>query len=103
MSSESEHATVTPEMIEKARKKIGEEWRPPQPYFNVQATKDTIRHFVDGYGDINPLYRDAEYAAKTGSRVPCTIRSITRRVSSFRSTLGPSSPSPSMRPSGRVA
>jgi len=34
-------------------------------YFNNEATRDTIRHFVDGIGDDNPLFRDEEYAQKT--------------------------------------
>jgi acyl dehydratase len=36
-----------------------------QEYFNTEVTRDTIKHFVDGTGDINPLYRDREYAKKT--------------------------------------
>lgn len=36
-----------------------------QDYFNTQATRDAIRHFVDGIGDTNPLYRDRYYARKT--------------------------------------
>jgi acyl dehydratase len=39
----------------------------PKPFRmgNTQATRDTIMHYVDGIGDINPLYRDEEYAKKT--------------------------------------
>jgi hypothetical protein len=36
-----------------------------QEYFNTQVTRDGIKHFVDGIGDINPLYRDLDYARKT--------------------------------------
>lgn len=36
-----------------------------QEYFNTQITRDSIKHFVDGIGDINPLYRDKRYALKT--------------------------------------
>ncbi len=36
-----------------------------QEYFNTQVTRDSIKHFVDGIGDINPLYRDKNYAIKT--------------------------------------
>ena len=36
-----------------------------KPYFNREVTIDTIEHFVDGIGDLNPLYRDREYAKKT--------------------------------------
>jgi hypothetical protein len=36
-----------------------------QEYFNTQVTRDGVKHFVDGIGDINPLYRDRDYALKT--------------------------------------
>jgi acyl dehydratase len=36
-----------------------------QEYFNTQVTRDSIRHFVDGVGDINPLFRDKPYALNT--------------------------------------
>jgi acyl dehydratase len=34
-------------------------------YFNKQASKDGIRHFVEGMGDANPLFLDEEYAKKS--------------------------------------
>lgn len=36
-----------------------------QEYFNTQVTRDGVKHFVDGIGDINPLYRDFNYALMT--------------------------------------
>ena len=36
-----------------------------QEYFNTQVTRDGIKHFVDGIGDINPLFRDRNYALNT--------------------------------------
>jgi hypothetical protein len=39
-----------------------------QEYFNSQVTRDTIRHFVDGIGDTNPLYRDLNYALNSKYR-----------------------------------
>jgi acyl dehydratase len=50
------------------------EWSPgmhgprfPRPLvgFNAQVTRDSIRHLVDAVGDLNPLYRSTDYAAKT--------------------------------------
>ena len=38
---------------------------------NETATKDAIRHFVDGIGDPNPLWRDEHYAS--GTRYRCLI------------------------------
>jgi acyl dehydratase len=32
---------------------------------NTQITRDSIRHFGDAIGDLNPLYCDREYAKKT--------------------------------------
>jgi acyl dehydratase len=54
----------------------------PKPFvgFNRQATIDTIMHFVDGIGDLNPIYRDEDYAAKTKYHCliapPCFLYSI---------------------------
>jgi acyl dehydratase len=67
------HAVITDEMVKRARSRIGKPWKPDEkeipfrPYnpFNTQATRDTIRHFVNAVGDMNPLYRDPEYAKKT--------------------------------------
>jgi acyl dehydratase len=36
-----------------------------QEYFNTQVTRDGIKHFVDGIGDINPIFRDRNYARAT--------------------------------------
>ena len=36
-----------------------------QEFFNTEVRIDLIRHFVDGIGDINPLFRDREYAKNT--------------------------------------
>lgn len=54
----------TEEALAEVRSRIGKPVRQWQP-FNEVASKDAIRHFVDGYGDANPLYRDDEYAKKT--------------------------------------
>jgi acyl dehydratase len=39
----------------------------PRPIvdFNTEVTRDSIKHFVDAMGNLNPLYRDREYAKKT--------------------------------------
>jgi acyl dehydratase len=34
-------------------------------YFNSQATRDGIRHYVHGMGDNNPLFTNEDYARKT--------------------------------------
>ena len=62
---EESHATFTPELQERRRSRANKPFYPREPYFNTQATRDTIRHFVNGYGDLNPLYRNPEYAKKT--------------------------------------
>ena len=54
----------------------------PKPFvgFNRQATIDTIMHFVDGVGDLNPIYRDEAYAKTTryGRLIapPCFLYSV---------------------------
>lgn len=40
-------------------------WRPEFFGFNNEVTGDGVRHFVNGYGDDNPLYCDEDYAATT--------------------------------------
>ena len=51
---------ITDEAVAAARKMIGMQLRPEGPYLQ-DATLDTIRNFGNGIGDLNPLYRDAEY------------------------------------------
>ncbi|MFC1945856.1 MaoC family dehydratase N-terminal domain-containing protein [Chloroflexota bacterium] len=55
---------ITPEMIQGLMEDKGKEI-PNKWGWNEEATRDTIRHFVDAIGDTNPLWRDEEYAAKT--------------------------------------
>ena len=59
-----ERDPFTEESLAEARARINKPLREFQP-FNEVASKDAIRHFVDGYGDPNPLYRDEEYAKET--------------------------------------
>ncbi len=68
-----EHAEITEEMIADVRRRIGVDWRPREPYFNVEATQDTIRHFAHGIGDDNPLWCDH----RAGPR--CNCRAVRRR------------------------
>ena len=39
----------------------------PQPVvcFNTQISQDSIKHIVDALGDVNPVFRDPEYAKNT--------------------------------------
>ncbi len=64
-SAPPEGGPVTPEMIERRKFRMNKPFIPSSFYFNNEATADTIRHFVDGIGDTNPLFRDAAYAGKT--------------------------------------
>ena len=63
-----EHTKITPEMEERRRSRSHIPFYPRGVYFNRQASKDAIRHFVDGLGDTNPLFRDKQYAEKTKHR-----------------------------------
>lgn len=56
-----EEGRITDEAIAAARHMIGLQLRPEGPYLQ-DATVDTIRNFSNGIGDLNPLYRDPEYA-----------------------------------------
>jgi len=61
----TEHAVVTPELIKRRQERSFKPFYPKEVYFNTQASRDSIRHFADGIGDTNPLFRDREYARKT--------------------------------------
>jgi len=61
----SEYGRVTPEMLERRNFRMNKPFILSAIYFNDEATTDTIRHYVDGIGDTNPLFRDADYARKT--------------------------------------
>ncbi|MDA8331341.1 MAG: MaoC family dehydratase N-terminal domain-containing protein [Candidatus Dormibacteraeota bacterium] len=64
---ESDHpseAKITDAGIAKAREMIGMVLRPEGPYLQ-DATPDTLRNWCNGIGDLNPLYREAEYGRQT--------------------------------------
>ncbi len=71
---------ITEEKIAELKKRLHVVWKPRRPYFNTTATKDAIRHFCDGIGDVNPLFTDPDYAknAKYGCIVapPCFLYSV---------------------------
>ena len=60
-----EHEEFTPEKQARRMSRADKPFYPRSIYFNRQSSKDGIRHFVDGMGDLNPLFRDEEYAKKT--------------------------------------
>jgi len=51
---------ITEEGLAELRSRVGKKLRITP--FNTLASKDSIRHFVDGVGDVNPIFRDEEYA-----------------------------------------
>lgn len=59
------HGKITKEMEDRRNSRSHIPFFPRGVYFNTQASKDAIRHFADGIGDTNPLFRDEEYAKKT--------------------------------------
>lgn len=56
---------LEPENYQPIPDEIRASWRPRSTGFNVEVSIDTSRHFVNGYGDDNPLYCDPDYAEKT--------------------------------------
>jgi len=72
---------MTDEMLEAVKKQVGQTWTVSgDAQFNKCATEDTIRHFCNAIGDLNPLFRDGPYAAKTkyGCLIapPCFLYSV---------------------------
>lgn len=62
---DAEEGRLTDEKIEQVRQRIGVvSTRDLQPSFEYAAT-DNMRNYARGIGDINPFYRDADYAAKS--------------------------------------
>lgn len=55
---------ITDEKIAALRQRIGIERPIPYPY-NTEASRDAIRHFSQGIGDLNPLWQDVAYASQT--------------------------------------
>jgi acyl dehydratase len=62
---DAEESRITPEKVELMRKRIGvpskREFRGSFEWANI----DSMRNFARGIGDINPFYRDVDYAAKS--------------------------------------
>ncbi|MBN1381038.1 MAG: MaoC family dehydratase N-terminal domain-containing protein [Deltaproteobacteria bacterium] len=56
---------ITEEALDQLRSRIGMKLRIHPDSGNRNISEETIRKFVNGTGDINPLYRDPEYAKKT--------------------------------------
>lgn len=56
---------VTPEGLERRNFRMNKPFMSPRIYFNTEATRDTITHFVNGIGDNNPLFTDPEYAKES--------------------------------------
>jgi len=54
---------ITEEGLNELRSRLGKKLKVTP--FNTVASADAIRHFVDGVGDVNPLFRDEEYAKNT--------------------------------------
>lgn len=71
---------ITDERVRRLRERIGIDldpanfelpevdpasWRPQPNGFNHEVTADGVRHFVNGYGDDDPLYCDPAYAEQS--------------------------------------
>jgi acyl dehydratase len=61
----AKHEKFTPEVQARRRERANKPFYPRDIYFNTQASKDGIRHYVNGMGDMNPLFRDEKYAKRT--------------------------------------
>lgn len=75
MALVSEFPVITDEALAELRSRIGVEVSGPDPYL-TEATRDGIRHWADGIGDRNPLWRDEDHAGASrwgGIVAPPTI------------------------------
>jgi acyl dehydratase len=62
--AEVSESTITPDALEQWQDRIGTKLRIGNT-FNGYVSYEAIRNYVNGIGDVNPLYRDEEYAKKT--------------------------------------
>lgn len=63
--TEEKHEKFSPEMQKRRRDRSDKPFIPREYSFNYEATKDGIMHFVQGFGDGNPLFNDEAYAKKS--------------------------------------
>ena len=63
-------ASLTEELIESMRARAGTELRIEHSIFNEEATRLAVVKFVDGIGDVNPLWTDREHAPRSPYRAP---------------------------------
>lgn len=55
---------ITPEALQDLQSRIGSPIPQRQPHIE-EVTRDAIRHWAYGIGDINPLFQDEQYAASS--------------------------------------
>ncbi len=60
-----ESGKVTDDLIKRRAFRMNKPFIPYNIYFNNEVTRDGIRHFVDGIGDANPLFKNPDYAARS--------------------------------------
>ena len=81
---------INQEALDALRSRIGEPFDRPIPHV-TEATADSIRHWVHGIGDTNPLWLDPDYAGNTrwgGITAPGTfLYAFDRVVSGYVSGL----------------
>jgi acyl dehydratase len=61
----ADHATITPEGVERLRARIGVPEPNPQPPHHRVISTDTFRHVAEAYGDDNPLWCDPDHARRS--------------------------------------
>jgi acyl dehydratase len=88
-AAQGTYGKITDEGIERMRQRIGVVVPQLKP-FNVEASIDGMSHFVNGYGDDNPLFWDEDYRKSTrwGSIIGAPLYYTTMGVSEIK-TLRP--------------
>lgn len=75
MANDDISAKITDEDIERCRRQIGVSRASRALPYNTTSSFDAMRHYAFSYGDDNPLWHDAAYAAKTrwGGPIACPM------------------------------
>lgn len=78
---------ITQDMIDAMRATCMQEIT-PRYFFNRYATFDTLRHWVEGLGDPNPLFHDEDYASRTRWRTLINHPTFYFSTAMFSSPMG---------------
>lgn len=64
--TDEQFGVLTVAALKRSRARLGIPIPQPNPPHNYEVTRDSVRHFAQGYGDDNPLYCDPTHVSRWG-------------------------------------